>query len=191
MKIIKEFEEIGKLTYEKRIPKNEPTSKYFHIVRQLAKCMMRSDELNQHVHGSYAEKTALSLNVNVTDEDESKEIIVHEIFSENQSKDVSKPECNIFHKTLSQNNSADVPDNVITELKDNEHKEPSVTVKVTSYFNIFKCGRNLLDKLDITYQRAFMVSPVREAYYTSPARERYYEQLITSLIFIYLCHITN
>ena len=45
-KIIKEFEEIGKLPYEKRIPKNEPTSKYFHIVRQLAKCMTRPDKLN-------------------------------------------------------------------------------------------------------------------------------------------------
>ena len=29
-------------------------------------------------------------------------------------------------QNLSQNNSEDVPDNVITELKDNEHKEPSV-----------------------------------------------------------------
>ena len=47
--------------------------------------------------------------------------------------DVSKPECNIVHKTLSQNNSSDVQTNVITELKDNEHKEPSVTEKVTSH----------------------------------------------------------
>ena len=70
LKIIKEFDKIGKLTYEKRIPKHEPTPSYFHLVRQLAKCMMRSDENNRHVHGSYAEKTALSSNVNVTDEDE-------------------------------------------------------------------------------------------------------------------------
>ena len=39
-------------------------------VRQLAKFMMRSDQLNWHDHGSYAEKTALLMNVNVTDEDE-------------------------------------------------------------------------------------------------------------------------
>ena len=76
--------------------------------------MMRSDEHNRHVHSSYAEETALSSNINVTDEDESKEIIVHEKLSENQSKDVSKSECNIVHKTLSQNNSAGVPDNVIS-----------------------------------------------------------------------------
>ena len=75
-------------------------------------------EHNQNVHGSYAEETAPSSNINVTDEEESKEIIVHENLLENQSKDVSKSECNIVHENLSQNNSADVPANVITELKD-------------------------------------------------------------------------
>ena len=52
---------------------------------------------------------------------------MHKFLSENQSKDVSKSECNIVHETLSQNNSADVPANVITELKDDEHKDPSCT----------------------------------------------------------------
>ena len=102
-----------------------------------------------------------SSNVNVTDKDESKEIIVHKTLSENQSKDVRKSECGIVHETLSQINSADVPDNVITELKDGEYKEPSVTGKVTSYSKIFECSRNLLDQLDIMYQRAFMASPIR------------------------------
>ena len=82
--------------------------------------------------------------------------------------EVSDSECNIVHKTLSQNNFADVPENVITELKDDEHNEPSVIGKGTSYCNIFKCIRNLLDQLEVTYQRAFMASPVREEYYTSP-----------------------
>ena len=45
-KIIKEFEKIGKLTYEKKRPKHEPTHSYFHLVRQLAKCTMISDKLN-------------------------------------------------------------------------------------------------------------------------------------------------
>ena len=82
-----------------------------------------------------------------------------------------------------QNNSADVPDNVITELEDDKHKEPSVTGKLTSYFNIFDCGRNILDQLDVTYQPAFTASPVREGYYIpSPARERYYDQLAKSVI---------
>ena len=108
---------------------------------------------------------------------------MHEALSENLSKDVSESECNIAHETLSQNNSSDVPTNFIMELKDDEHKEHSVIEKGTSYFNIFKCGRNLLDQLDVTYQRAFMVSPVQEGLYQpSPARERYYDQMAESLI---------
>ena len=87
--------------------------------------------------------------------------------------DVSESECNIVHETLSQNNLSDVPTNFIPELKDDEHKEPSVIQKGTSYFNIFKCGRNLLDQLDVTYQQAFMATPVPEGHYmTSPAQER-------------------
>ena len=58
-------------------------------------------------------------------------------------------------------------------MKDNEHKEHSVIQKGTIYFNTFECGRNLLDQLDVTYQRAFMASPVQERLYkASPARER-------------------
>ena len=74
----------------KRIPKHEPTSSYYHLVECIAECVMRSDEHNWHMHGSYAEETAPSLNVNVTDKDESKEIIVHKTLSENLSKDVSE-----------------------------------------------------------------------------------------------------
>ena len=44
-KIIKEFEKIEKLNYEKKRPKYEPTDSYFHLAIQLAKCMMRSDNL--------------------------------------------------------------------------------------------------------------------------------------------------
>ena len=88
MKIIKEFEKIEKLPYDKKRPKHEPTDSYFHLARQLAKCMMKSDNLNWHNHGSYTEMTALSLNVNVTDEDESKQIIVHKTLLENSSMDL-------------------------------------------------------------------------------------------------------
>ena len=128
-KIIKEFEKIGKLPYEKKRPKHEPTDSYFHIARQLEKFTMISNKINWHDHGGYTEMTAPSSNVNVTDEKKSKEIIVHKTLSENQSKEMIESECNIVHETLLQNNSKDIPDNVITELKDNEHKEPSVTEK--------------------------------------------------------------
>ena len=174
LNIIKEFEKISRVPHEKKMTKHEPTTSYFHLVRCLAKCMMRSDEFNRHVHSSYNGKMALSLNVKVTNEEKMEENIVHETLSENQSKDASESECKIVQKTLSQNNSADVPENAITEIKDDEHNKLSVIGKVATYFNIFECGRNLLDQLDVTYQQAFMASPGREEYYTSPARERYY-----------------
>ena len=60
--------------------------------------------------------------------------------------DVSESECNIVNETLLQNNSSHVPTNVITELNYDEHIEPSVSDKGSSYFNIFECGRNILDQ---------------------------------------------
>ena len=65
---------------------------------------------------------------------------------------------NIVNENLSQKNYAYVSEYTITELKYKECKEPSATKEGTSYFNIFECGRNLLDRLDFTYQQAFMVT---------------------------------
>ena len=90
---------------------------------------------------------------------------MHKTLSEKSYTDVSKSERNIAKKTLSQNNSADVSEYTIAELKDEEHKEPSVTEKVKSYFNIFKCVRNILYRLDVTYQQAFMATPEENDYY--------------------------
>ena len=64
---------------------------------------------------------------------------MHKILLVNSSTDVSESKRNIVNKTLSQNNSADVPENTITELKEEEHKEPSVTEKVKTLFNIYEC----------------------------------------------------
>ena len=69
LKIVKEFEKIQKLPYKKKRPKHEPTDNYFHPARQLAKFMMRSDNLNWHDHSGYTKMTAPSLNVNFLDED--------------------------------------------------------------------------------------------------------------------------
>ena len=103
---------------------------------------------------------------------------MHEPLLEILSKDVSESECNIFHETLSQNSSSEVPTNIITELRDDEHIEPSVNDKGSSYFNIFECGRNLLDQLDVTYQRTFTASPVQQGLYKIyPAQERYYDMM--------------
>ena len=47
---IKEFEKIVKVPYVKRIPKHEPTSRYFHLVVCIAECMMRYGENNHNVY---------------------------------------------------------------------------------------------------------------------------------------------
>ena len=82
-----------------------------------------------------------------------------------------------------QKHSSDVPTNVITELKNDEHIEPSVIDKGSGYFNIFECGRNILDQLYVTYQRALVAKPVQEgSYQISPARERYYDMMADNII---------
>ena len=42
-------------------------------------------------------------------------------------------------------------------MNHNEYIKPSASVK-ESYYNIFECGRSVLDKLDVTYQKAFTAS---------------------------------
>ena len=101
--------------------------------------------------------------------------------------DISESECNTVPKKLSQKNSSDVPTNIITKLKYDEHIEPSVSVKGASYFNIFECGRNLLDQLDVTYQLAFTVpsktsSVPKVLYEPSPARERFYDLFVNVIL---------
>ena len=71
---------------------------------------------------------------------------------------LSKSECNIVNETSSQSDSSDVWTNAITELNYDDNIEPSENVKEASYFNIFECGRNRLDHLYVTYQRAFSAS---------------------------------
>ena len=52
--------------------------------------MMRSDQINQHKHGSSVEKIPLSSNINIIEKKKSKEIKVHETLSKNKSKDISE-----------------------------------------------------------------------------------------------------
>ena len=89
-KIIREFEEFEKLSYEKKRTKHEPTDSYFYLARQLVMCVMRSDNLNWYNHGGYMKMTALYLNVNVMNESESKCSILSEkllhICSTNKNK---------------------------------------------------------------------------------------------------------
>ena len=46
-----------------------------------------------------------------------------------------------------------------------EYEKSAVTHEVPSYFNIFQCGTNILNRLDVTYEHACIVIP-RNKYYT-------------------------
>ena len=79
--------------------------------------------------------------------------------------EVSESECNIVNAT--------------TELNYDDHIKLSANVKEASYFNIFECGRNILGKLDVTYQREFAASEkpssVPPSAYIYPLREKYWD----------------
>ena len=130
---------------------------------------MRSGEINHHVHDGYGKEMAPSLDVKDTDEDkdedESKNSIARS-FNEPSAENLeSESDCNII--------------NVTTELNYDDHIKPSASVKKASYFNIFECGRNVLDKLDVTYQSAFTVSEKPSppaAAYVSPLKKILYAQ---------------
>ena len=80
----------------------------------------------------------------VKDEDESNNPIARSFDEPSAENIMSESDCNIVNAT--------------TELNYEDDIKPSVNVKEASYFNIFERGRNLLDKLDVTYQRAFTAS---------------------------------
>ena len=72
------------------------------------------------------------------------------------------------------------------ELNYDEHIEHSVIFKESSYYNIFECGRTLLDQLDVTQQRAFTASKTSSTvppgnYELSTARVRYYDMQVNHI----------
>ena len=58
-----------------------------------------------------------------------------------------------------------------------DHIKPSANVKEESYFNIFECGRNVLDKLDVTYQSAFAASKKQSTSSSVPPAAAYVSPL--------------
>ena len=45
-------------------------------------------------------------------------------------------------------------------------------MEVTSYFNIFECGRNILERLEVTYEQACMATP----------KDKYHNTLLNTLV---------
>ena len=141
-----EVEKFVKVPHLKKTPKHEPTLSYFHLVKCLRNCMMRSGENNHHVHKGYKKEMASSLDVKNMDEDKNEDESNNPIarsFDEPSAENLMT-DCNIVNAT--------------TELNYEDDIKHSANVKEVSYFNIFECRRNLLDKIDVTYQRAFAAS---------------------------------
>ena len=59
------------------------------------------------------------------------------------------------------------------EDNETEYEESSVTNDVPMYFNVFECGKNLLNRLDVSYERACMATP----------RDEYYTKMLETLIY--------
>ena len=142
-----EFEKFVKVPHFKKEPKNEPNLSYLHLVECLRKCMTISGDHKQHVHDSYEKETASSSNVKDTDKDTDVDESNHSIAQS-------------FDEPSSENQDSESDHNYVnatTELNHNEYIKPSASVK-ESYYNIFECGRSVLDKLDATYQKVFTAS---------------------------------
>ena len=87
------------------------------------------------------------------EEEESKIIIVNE-----SSMEESESEC--AHKSVNKEKDAN---------SESEHEEPTVmydpVIKEPRCFNIFECGKNLLNKIDANFKLACMATP-RDKYHT-------------------------
>ena len=55
--IIKEFEKLPYKSYVRKRPKHKPNDSYFHLARQIHKCMMRSDSFNSDINPVRTEMT--------------------------------------------------------------------------------------------------------------------------------------
>ena len=85
--------------------------------------------------------------------------------------DISKSKQSIFNEFFFVKLYVDVREYTITELKDKEYKEPSVTKEVPSYFNILEYRRDILDRLNVTCEQACMATP----------QDKYYNALLNTL----------
>ena len=107
------------------------------------------------------------------------------------STDKDKSEGIIVNETLSQSCSTDKDGLCSTKEEKSEFaikKQKDAKNEVTYYepeyfnaFNIFKCGRNILDRLDVSYERACITTP----------KEEYFTEMLDHLIEHNCCHGTQ
>ena len=131
--------------------------------------MSRADGPNSHVYPVITEMTDLSSHIFSTNKDKSKGIIVHKTLPQNCSTDEEKSKHSIINKTSSQNCSADEDELSSTEeeksectIMEQKDANNEITYDVPNYFNVFsvfKHRRKILERLDMSYERAYMATP--------------------------------
>ena len=172
-KIIRDFEKLPYESYERKSSNHKPTERYFYLSRQLGKCMMRTDALNLENYPVRMEMTSTkqipTSHIFSTNESELKEFLVDKNLSQICSMDKDESRGIIVNECYTKEEETEFIHNNINKQKyaknEAEYEESSVTNEVPRYFNIFECGRNILNRLDVTYEQACMAT-TKEKFYT-------------------------
>ena len=135
--------------------------------------MTRANALKFHIYPVRTEMTATKqipvLRVCSTDESELEEFLIDKNLSHIYSKDKDKSKGIVVDERSTEEDESEYVHKNISKKEDAnneaEYEESSVTHEVPRYFNKFEFGRNLLNRLDVTYERACMATP-RDKYYT-------------------------
>ena len=138
-----------------------------------SKCMMRADSPNSHIYSVRKETTATeqipTSHICSTDKSKLKELPIEKTLLLIVSTDEEKQEVIIVDECYIEEDESECIQKNINKQKDSnnetEYKEYSVTHEVTIYFNILDYGRNILNRIYVTYEQACMAT-TKEKYYT-------------------------
>ena len=111
-----------------------------------------------------------------TDKSELEEFLVDKKISQFYYTDEEKSKGIIFDENSTEESKSECIDKNVNKEKytnnEAEYEEPSVTHEVPSYFNIIGCGENLLNRLDVAYERVYKATP----------KDKYYEKMLENLV---------
>ena len=114
---------------------------------------MRADALNSHVYPVRTKMTVPSLHVCFTDKSELKEFLFNKTLLQSCFTEEEKS------KGINFNDCSTEEDKSECAIKKQTDAKKEVTYDVLRYFNVFECGRKLLNRLDI--------DTPRDEYYTN------------------------
>ena len=147
--------------------------------------MLRADALNLHVYLVRTEMTAKqqipTSHVYSMDDSEFKKFLVDKTLSQICSTEKDEPKIIIVDECFTEEDESQcVHKNINKKVAKNEaeYEESSVTDEVPRYFKIFECGRNILNRLDVTNERVCM----------APQKEEYYKNLLETMFEHNDCH---